>query len=178
LFFATALRQATAYQIDGSSYSDRSLSTSESGTSDAEARWQGGDGADLEAYAWDANSQCHATARWSYDLGTKSGSLNIEWCFHIKAGFTVISDGLAYCMFWFELWDSSGWVGSSTTKSYSSDIDSDKTISKTFTNLPSNTYTVKVFAVASAATDTNGSSAEADAYYGPLQITSNWLEIT
>jgi hypothetical protein len=178
VFLVAGLGEASAYRISGSSYDSRSLSTSESGTSEADAQWHGSDGADLNAWAWDADSKCKAVAVWTYDLGSASGSLGIEWCFHVNAEFDVSGSGLAYCMFWFELWDSGGRVGSSTTKSYSSDLDSDKKIDKTFNSLPQDSYTVKVLGGARAVSDTDGSSAEADAYYGPLQVTSKWLEVT
>ena len=178
LVLLTGLRQVSAYTIGGSDYDSRGLGTSESGTSDAQAQWHGSDGADLDAYAWDAGSECSATACWVYDLGTMSVDVTVKWAFHINAEFDVSGDGLAYCMFWFELWSSSGRVGSSTTKSYSSDIDSDKDIEKAFNSLAEDSYEIRVFAGARAVSDTAGSSAEADAYYGPLQVTTRWPEIT
>ncbi len=178
VLLATGMRQASAYTIDGSDYDSRSLSTRESGTSEAQAKWHGADGADLDAYAWDANSNCRAIAVWVYDLGSTSGDLTIKWSYHVRAEFEVDGDGLAYSTFWFELWSSSGRVGSSSTRTHTSDINKDITVTKTFYNLPSDTYRVEVIAGTRAVSDTTGSSAEADAYYGPLQVTSNWLTIT
>lgn len=178
VLFVTGLRGASAYTIDGSDWDSRSLVTREWGTSDAQAGWRGSDGADLNAWAWDANSGCYASAMWTYDLGYESGSLSIKWSYHIHAEFDVDGQGIAYCAFWFDLWSSSGRVGASSVKVHQNDINSDKTISKTFYNLPYDCYEVTVYALADAESDTDGSSAEADAYYGPLQITSNWLTIT
>ena len=176
--FAAGSKGVLAYTISGSEWASRDHVTSEWGTSDAEARWQGSDGADLEAYAWDANSGCYASAMWTYNLGYSSGSLTITWSYHINAYFTVNGAGVAYCAFWFELWGSSGRIGSSSTKVHQDDIDADRTIDKTFSNLAWDSYRVVVYALARAESDTDGSSAEADAYYGSLQVTTNWLEIS
>jgi hypothetical protein len=167
----------SAYRIDGSSWDSRNLATNEWGESDAQAQWHGSDGADLDAYSEDEGSGCYASARWTYNLGSTSGTVTIKWCYHVRAEFSVRGDGLSYCSFWFELWDSTGKVGSSSTNVHQSDINSDKTISKTFNSLPSDSYEVTVYSVADAETESEGSTAEADAYYGPLEVETNWVDV-
>jgi len=178
LFLASLIVKGTsAYRIDGSGWESRNLVYGESGTSETEAGWHGSDGADLDAYAWGQGSSSYATAVWRYDLGYCSGDISVTWCYHIRCEFSVTADAFAYAIFWFELWDSDGRVGSSGTRSYDEDVNSDGVLSKSFSSLRYSRYRSVVYAGVRAASDASGSSAEADAYHGPLQVTTKYLNI-
>lgn len=172
-----SMQTACALRIDGDDWSSRDYDEITNGDyADTEFSWRQ-TGCDADAWVW-GDSSAVVVVLWIYGFEAEgSGTADITWQFHLNAEFEETGSGNAYVQFQFDVYKGTTYIDSSASWTKDTDYDGYGSCTLEDLGVSTGTYWVlcSVYVVASA--DDNSSEAEADAYYGPLQIETSYVDI-